>query len=128
MASIQPEQMQQAIGEILQTFSHTVNTAVDKAAVESGKQGAAWLKRSSPRRSGKYARSWTYLKTKRGTVYIHNKERYRLTHLLEKGHILKNQHGGPYGRSQAIPHISTVENAIAQTFEDRVIRSIETQK
>lgn len=130
MASIQPTDMQQAIGEILQTFNHSVDTIVDEAAVKTGKQGAAWLKSGSPIRTGKYAKGWTYRKTKRGTVYIYNAKRYQLTHLLEKGHATVKTHGryGSTSQTKAIPHISIVEHAVALQFEDRIKNAIEYQK
>lgn len=129
MTTIKPEQMTQAIGEILQTFNHSVETLVDEAAVEVGKAGAADLRKISPRRSGKYAKGWTYKKTKKGTVYIYNKK-YQLTHLLEKGHRTVKISGkyGQKSQTTAIPHISTVEQEVAENFEQRIVRGMEYQK
>lgn len=130
MSTIKPEQLTQEIGEILQTFNHKVQTVVDEAAVEVGKAGAADLRRISPRRSGRYAKTWTWKKTKKGTVYIHNDKNYRLTHLLEKGHITVKKSGkyGNKSRTAAIPHISTIENEVAENFERRIVRGMEYQK
>lgn len=131
MATIKPEQLTQEIGEILQTFNHFVTTLVDEAAVEVGKAGAADLRRISPRGyRGKYAKGWTWKKTKRGTVYIHNAKQYQLTHLLEKGHITVKKSGkyGNKSRTAAIPHISTIENEVAENFERRIVHGMEYQK
>ena len=131
MATIKPEQLTQEIGEILQTFNHSVQTIVDEAAVEVGKAGAADLRRISPRGyRGKYAKGWTWKKTKRGTVYIHNARHYQLTHLLEKGHktVKKSGKYGNKSRTAAIPHISTIENEVAENFESRIVRGIQYQK
>lgn len=130
MASISPEQMATEIGNILQTFNHTVETLVDQAALETGKAGAYILQGYSPKRTGRYARTWTYKKTKKGTVYIHNSKNYRLTHLLEKGHKT-NFKTGKYGTKKStapIPHISIVEQKVAHDFEWRVAHAIEYQK
>lgn len=131
MATIKPEQLTQEIGEILQTFNHKVETLVDQAAVEVGKAGAADLRRISPRGArGKYAKTWTWKKTKRGTVYIHNDKNYQLTHLLEKGHktVKKSGRYGQKTQTAAIPHISTIEREVADNFESRIVHGIEYQK
>lgn len=128
--SISPDELNIAVGEVLQTFSHNVTTLVDQAAMDVGRAGANLLKTGSPRVKGNYARSWTADQTKKGTVYIHNKKHYRLTHLLEKGHKTNFKHG-KYGRlktSKAIPHISVVEGYVQLNFEYRVKNAIEYQK
>lgn len=130
MASISPDQLEQSIGQILQTFNHSVETSVDYACKECGKVGASLMTKSSPRRSGAYAKSWTSTPTKRGTVYIHNKKHYRLTHLLEKGHKT-NFKTGKYGKTRmtsAVPHISKVEDYLQEQFPAMIKKRIETQK
>ncbi len=130
MASIPPERLGQAIGEVLQTFNHSVTTTVDEAAEECGKIGALMLTQISPRKSGKYASSWDTKRLKRGTVYIHNKKHYRLTHLLEKGHKT-NYRTGNYGRKTFVsgkPHIATVEELVKERFPVIIKNRIETQK
>lgn len=76
-----------------------------------------------------YADSWTFeaKKDKKdefvGTVY--NKDHYRLTHLLEKGHIVRNQYGrtkskGRLRRVAPRPHIAPEFEAIKNTFIERM--------
>ena len=55
----------------------------------------------------------TKLKGIQATVW--NEKHYQLTHLLEKGHALRDG-----GRSAAFPHIAPVE----QKCEDELIRNI----
>lgn len=45
---------------------------------------------------------------------------YRLTHLLEKGHALRNG-----GRSREFPHWKPAEEAAIEYFEENVIRRIQ---
>lgn len=127
---ITPDQLASVVGQVLQTFNHSVETLTDQAALEVGREGAALLRAGSPRRSGKYARTWTYKKTKKGTVYIHNSRNYQLTHLLEKGHKTAYRTGkyGTKRQTRAIPHISTVETVVQEEFETRIIRAIEYQR
>ena len=62
------------------------------------------LKQTSPKKTGKYAKSWKV--TKKGTKYIvHAKPPYhRLTHLLERGHAKVNG-----GRVPGKVHIAPAE-------------------
>jgi len=63
--------------------------------------------------SGAYAGSWTHepqpvnrLQVKE-TIY--NEDHYRLTHLLENGHVIRNGTGRSFGKAPAYPHIKQVE-------------------
>lgn len=130
MATVSPDQLGQAVGEVLQTFNHSVVTSVDEAAKECGRIGADLLKSTSPSKSGKYSKGWDIKQTKKGTVYIYNKKHYRLTHLLERGHktIFKT---GKYGRktsTKAIPHIADAETYVQEQFPEIISKRISMQK
>ena len=63
---------------------------------------------------GDYARGWEVKNTgnmARGTtrLVVCNPKHYRLTHLLEKGHVSMNQYGGPYKRVRGKRHIKPSE-------------------
>lgn len=62
--------------------------------------------------SGEYSRSWKQEEAKAGRLatrrVVHNEEHYRLTHLLEKGHVSKNGTHRTFGRVKAYPHIAPV--------------------
>ncbi len=81
------------------------------------------LKASSPKKDGDYAKGWAISQHQRGKRYygkaIHNKEEYRLTHLLEFGHATKDGK-----RTQAYPHIRPVESKYKQKFVDELERKI----
>lgn len=99
--------------EILTTYTNEVNRVMEQTIEEEAKDTVKELKSSSPVRArgtkkGAYARSWKV--TKRGDTYIvHNAKHYRLTHLLENGHVVRNAKG-TYGRAKPIKHIEPALN------------------
>ena len=108
-------------GEInrqLQLYTGHTNESIDKVAKQVAIDGVEKLKAASPRRYGDYAESWTYRKVGRAYV-VHNKEHYRLTHLLEKSHALI---GG--GRTRKFIHIKPTEEKMIQEFEDGLRREL----
>lgn len=46
-------------------------------------------------------------------------KQYQLTHLLEKGHVIKNKQG-TYGRTKAIPHWDETEEIAIEDFEKKL--------
>ena len=116
---------------IQRTLSEYEGVTVDgmKAAVDKvSKEAVRELKGSSPRRSGAYAKSWTSKKTKLTNKWayektVYNKEHYRLTHLLEKGHLVV---GSKNGRVwvDARPHIETVEKEAIETLVKEIKENV----
>lgn len=108
------------IMDILNEYGEEAAEALESAVDSVRKQVVRKLKDTSPKRAGhgEYARSWTFQKTgkrARGVflggvnVTVYNREHYRLTHLLEYGHVIMNKKGGPYGRVRPYPHIGAAE-------------------
>ena len=57
---------------------------------------------------------------------VYNKDKYRLTHLLEKGHVIKNKSGGmSYGKVAAIPHIAPLEERWNNEFVKRCEEAVQ---
>lgn len=112
--------------KILEQYSKEVKDVTDKSIEKVSKESVRKLKNTSPKRTGKYARSWTKKKVKGRNgideVTVHNKQ-YQLTHLLENGHIVRNSKG-TYGRTNGIKHIKPVEewaqDALPQEIERRL--------
>ena len=78
-------------------------------------------------RSGDYERGWK-VKTEKedATGYgfvVYNKDHPGLTHLLEKGHVERNQ-AGTWGRVPAYPHIEEPGDKWAHEYEERVVEEI----
>ena len=87
---------------------------------KAGKTVKQQVESTAPRKTGKYAKSWTVKKTRETSdsiqVVVHSKNRYQLAHLLEHGHAKR---GG--GRTRAFPHIAPAE----QAGTEQLIKDIE---
>ena len=108
--------IQKTLAEYEGVTVESMKAAVDKASKEAVRE----LKSSSPNRTGAYAKSWTSTKTKLTNKWayektVYNKDHYRLTHLLEKGHKVV---GAKNGRTRVdpIPHIEKVEKKAVETL------------
>ena len=118
------------IAEIFDEYDYTMKRKVNNSVDKVGKESLAKLKASSPKRpgGGDYAKSWA-IKREKGKngindFTIHNKEHYRLTHLLEKGHVIVNAKG-TYGRTKPIPHIKPVEEYFNTEVVEEIKRELE---
>ena len=94
------------------------------------------LKLYSPKRSFKrpnnYSSTWTTkedgslighkLKNKVYGVTVWNEKNYRLTHLLENGHLIVNKKGG-VGWASANPHIDRVYRNLKEPFVNAMERA-----
>ena len=98
----------------LAAYSDEVTEEVDKIAEQVADETVDELKETSPKRYGKYRRSWKKKKLANGSYVVFNSIA-SLTHLLENGHILR---GG--GRVSGIIHIKPVEEKAIENFEKRI--------
>ncbi|GLC79323.1 HK97 gp10 family phage protein [Lacrimispora brassicae] len=78
---------------------------------------------NAPVKSGRYKKSWAVKRQKETSttleMVVHSRNRYQLTHLLEKGHAKR---GG--GRVKAIPHIGPAEEKGIRMLEDSIKRGL----
>lgn len=109
------------IDDILTTYTKQVHDVLDECLQAESKDTAKLLKTTSPKRgkySRGYARSWGVVR--RGDAYIvRNAKHYRVTHLLENGHVIKNG-VGRYGRVKPRKHIGPAEDAAAMRLPLRI--------
>lgn len=122
--SININQIADEINKIFAGYGDEIVQAVNEAAEEVAKACAQNLRQTSPKDSGKYAKSWK-AKRQSGTGgkaqvwVVYNEKHYRLTHLLEFGHAKK---GG--GRVRAIEHIEPAREEAEELFAQKALEAI----
>lgn len=112
---------------ILDEYPLEVQKDVEESAKKSAQKGASELRKTSPKDTGKYAKGWSYKKQGAGlgqTSYvIYNNARPGMTHILENGHLIRNQYG-TYGRTAPRPHIKPVEVLVSQYFIEELTKNL----
>lgn len=92
----------------LREYADLADDEMKNAVRKTAKSVKDEITSNAPKRTGKYAKSWTTKKTKENShsleMTVHSKDRYQLAHLLENGHAKR---GG--GRVSGRPHIAPAE-------------------
>ena len=110
---------------ILEDYQSHVKGVAKEASEQAAKNTAKRLRSlSHPKMTGDYARGWGVMKQGMDTFIVYNKTEYRLTHLLENGHVSRNQYGD-WGRVGAIKHIAPEADKGIQEFEELVRKELE---
>ena len=103
------EDLAEALTEACRTYTQEVVEKVEDGITDIGRDATEEVKSLAPVGQGGYKRNWTYRIDRTKGVYkvtVHVKGRkYRLTHLLEYGHL--NRDGKT--RAREFPHISIAE-------------------
>lgn len=122
------DQLTDAIMKELTAFQGQTEETCEKAVVKTAQEAVVRLKSANPSGSGKYGSwkqynsSWTIqkdMKKARKLAIVHNQKHYRLTHLLEKGHALRQG-----GRTKAFPHIEPVADFVNEEFYQELKRQL----
>lgn len=110
--------------ELLDDYVEEVQKVTDEAIKDVAAESVEKLRNTSPKgASGRYARGWTVKKDGKFVRVVYNKTDWQLTHLLENGHVIKNQFG-TYGRAPAIKHIAPVEEWAASELPLKISRGL----
>lgn len=108
----------------LTEYVDLADTEMKKAVKKTATSVKKEISANAPKRTGKYAKSWTAKKTKENShsleMTVHSKNRYQLAHLLEKGHAKR---GG--GRVSGRPHIAPAEENGVQMLENLIKEALE---
>lgn len=110
--------------DILSEYSDEVNEVVEEEIEKEARALVERLKSDSPKKSGKYAKSWKVStisnERSRKSKLIYN-EKGQLTHLLENGHVTRNGKT----RTKAYPHILKNEELSKRLLPKRISERIE---
>ena len=122
MTKAKPNEITKAIMSVLEDYSNATQEALEAAAEEAAAEAVAELKATSPKGTGKYAKSWKHeeMKDKKGHVEVVRATKYQITHLLEYGYAKRNG-----GRVEGTPHIKPVADKAAKVFEKKLRQKIE---
>ena len=128
---VSTDELAKAVIRELNVYTEEVEEAVSKAVIAVGKESANEL-RATTQVAGSnvwknYPRSWKSTPVRRKgkqEAKVHNVDDYRLTHLLENGHVIKNGTGRTYGRTREFPHIITVEQKAVEELEKKIREAI----
>lgn len=114
--------------EILEDYTEEVVDVINESIDEVSKKARENLRTAGDfknRRTKGYRQGWSVKKmpTNRATQVearvVHNRTDYRLTHLLEFGHLTRSG-----GRTRAFPHIEPVEQESIERFVKAVERKL----
>lgn len=126
--TIKPENLSATIIDSLKKWADATEEAAAAGARETAKQLLPELQNAKPAGAGQY-RSWdkynsgwtSTLTVKKGktrvSYVLHNAKEYRLTHLLEYGHALRQG-----GRAQAFPHIAPVAERADDLLYENIMK------
>ena len=107
----------------LQEYSELADDEMKKAVRKTATAVKKEISANAPHDTGTYAKSWTSSKVKETShnlqMTVHSRNRYRLAHLLEKGHAKR---GG--GRVEGHPHIAPAEKNGEELLENLIRKAI----
>lgn len=107
----------------LTEYADLADTAMKKAVRKTATSVKNEISANAPKRTGKYAKSWTTKKVKENShsleITVHSKDRYQIAHLLEHGHAKRNG-----GRVAGKPHIAPAEENGADLLESLIEKEL----
>lgn len=117
------DQMADAVMDGLLAYAELATDVMKDCVKKAGNTVRKETQANAPVKSKRYQKSWAVKKQKESSnaleVVVHSRNRYQLTHLLEKGHAKR---GGD--RVRAIPHIAQAEEKGIRELEEGIRRGL----
>ena len=117
------DQMADAIMDGLLEYAELATDTMKDCVKKAGNTVKKETQANAPVKSGRYKKSWAVKRQKETSttleMVVHSRNRYQLTHLLEKGHAKR---GG--GRVKAMPHIGPAEEKGIRMLEDSIRKGL----
>ena len=120
------------IEKSLADFAGVTEEACEKGVIETAQDAVKALRAAHPSENAwpNYNKGWT-VRTEKSRTFksgilsvVWNKEHYRLTHLLEKGHALR--HGGrKVGETRPFEHIAPVDREAEENLVKNIRKRVE---
>ena len=116
--------MADAIMDGLLEYAELATDVMKDCVKKAGNTVKKETQAGAPVKTGRYKKSWAVKRQKETSnaleVVVHSKNRYQLTHLLEKGHAKR---GG--GRVEGTAHIAPAEEYAVDELEKRIRKGLE---
>lgn len=128
---VDPKDLANALSSILDTYEYNITEEIKEATDAVTDDTTNRLKATSPaRRPREYANNWTWTNllnssfSRIDTVYNQGRT-WKLIHLLEWGHVVRNRRNGPtYGRAAAKPHLMPAVEYAKEIYPKKVKEAI----
>lgn len=114
---------------LLDEYVKDVRETTDEVMKDTATEAVQKLKATSPkaktgRRKGRYAKGWKVKKNGKMDYVVYNSTDYQLTHLLENGHVVKNQYGEYDRWDPEAKHIEPVEQWANEVVPIKISRGL----
>lgn len=129
--TVTPDALCDAVQDVVKEYSDELVAKIPDIVKGAAKTTVKALKKNAESIGGtKYRGSFKSEKTSAlllgETTYTVYSTQYRLTHLLEHGHVIRNRAGGPvYGMTRAFPHWKPAEQEGIDEIDEKIREAIE---
>lgn len=115
------------VSKILEEYGKEARLVLEETVPEAATTCVKMIRSNSRKRTGRYAKGWAKKKqySRMGDSYVvYNKDRYRVAHLLENPHTIRNQ-SGSYGRTEGDGVIREAADYAENWLYDETVKRLE---